>query len=289
MTGHRSLMHAACLSAAFCAGSAEAEVILACTFPTLPAAVMRFPDGLDAPKTMEVGGRPAVELIEGQGEGRFITATVDGYRFRFAPASLVLDVESDDATIASETGRCATIGGPVTTSALKIAGDPDSAVDTPTASEDVPEQDLGKWVVTEDKSAFDDTRTVVLTLDSNDTVRGQFGPAGPAKLYARCMENKTVFYLWINDLFLSDIQGFGVIDYRIDDRAASKLDAEGSTDNKALGLWSGGAAIPFLKDLASGTKVAFRATPFNESPVEFTFDLTGMEAAIVPLREACSW
>lgn len=253
---------------------------------------MRFPEGVLTDKTMEVGGRPPVALTEGQGTGRLITAEVDGYTFRFVPADSVMDVDSDGETLVSEEGRCATVGGPVTQSPLQIA-DPRPNTEAPTASISAIDPDnsadKGQWVVKEDKSTFDDTRTVVLSLKSNETVRGQFGPEGPAMIYLRCMENTTVLYLWINDLFLSDIQGFGVIDYRIDDRAAAKLRVESSTDNKALGLWGGGKSIPFIKELIWGKQVAFRTIPYNESPVEFSFDLTGLDVAIAPLREACAW
>jgi invasion protein IalB len=272
-------------------GIARAEVILACTFPSLPTAIMRFPDDRAAPKTIELGGRPPVELTEGQGAGRLITASVDGYSFRFAPANSVMDVERDGAPVASEAGRCATIGGPRSEAPLQIVS-AEAATATEATMPDtgaaLPEPE-GRWVVTEDTSTFDDTRTVVLSLESSEPIRSQFGAPGPAILYIRCMENTTVFYLWLNDLFLSDIQGYGVIDYRIDDQPASKVQAEGSTDNKALGLWGGSRSIPFLKEMISGKRVAFRATPFNESPVEFAFDLTGLDAAIAPLREACAW
>ena len=103
------------------------------------------------------------------------------------------------------------------------------------------------------------------------------------------MENTPPLYLWLNDLFLSDIQGFGVVDYRVDDRKAASLHMEASTDNKALGLWNGTTAIPFVKSLLEGETVVFRATPFNESPVEFSFELAGLETVLPPLREACEW
>ncbi len=252
---------------------------------------------------MEVGGRPPVALTEGQGSGRLISAVVDGYKFRFAPANSVMDVEVDGTLVASEEGRCVTLGGPVNDSPLKIGKDeslglvpePDASTNDSASSADktAAEGDsvaAGKqWTVTEDSSAFDDSRTVVLSAESNEFVRGQFGPAGPAVMHLRCMENTTAFYLWLNDLFLSDIQGFGVIDYRIDDRKASTLRGQTSTDNKAIGLWSGRQAIPFIKEMLGAEQVVFRVTPFNESPVEFTVDISGLEAVITPLREACAW
>ena len=268
-----------------CALPASAEVLLVCAFPTLPDAVVRYPDDPAAERTMQVGGRPPVAFQEGQGASRLLSATIDGYSFQLAPENAAMDVLRDGTTVQSEQGDCVTIGGPTNPQPLSFA----AADETSVAPSGDPAPNLGRWKITEDKSAFDDSRTVVLSIESNETVRGQFGAPGPAVMYLRCMENTTSAYLWINDLFLSDIQGYGVVDYRIDDRKAAKLRAESSTDSKALGAWSGGEAIPFIKDMLGGGRIAFRATPFNESPVEFTFDLTGLDAAVAPLREACAW
>ena len=267
---------------------ARSETVLACTFPTLPSVVMYFPDTPERKKTMEVGARPPVELSEGQGTGRFISAIVDGYSFRFSPENAMMDVEAEGKKVVSEVGKCATIGGPVNESPLKI----EAAESTPDASppiQEEPTKNSGKWVISEDNSAFDDSRTVVLSIHSDNDVRGQFGSAGPATVYLRCMENKTVVYLVLNDLFLSDIQGFGKVEYRIDDGKAGSVRMLASTDNKALGLWDGGSSIPFIKKLMQGKYIVFRATPFNESSVEFTVNLAGLDAAVTPLRKACSW
>lgn len=282
------------LLALIVAAPVRAEVMLACTFPTLPAAVMRFPQADEAGKTMEIGGRPAIPLVEGQGSGRLISATVDGYDFRFAPANSVMDVTRGGVLIASETGACVTIGGPVTQTPIEIAAPaavlpiPAESLETASVPKTVPIE-AGAWIVSEDISAFDDSRTVVLSIQSSEAIRGQFGPAAPAVMHLRCKENRTVLYLWLNDLFLSDIQGFGTVELRIDNQKAQSVRMAASTDNKALGLWDGGSSIPFIKKLLSGQTVVFRATPYNESPVEFSFDLTGLERAIAPLKEACSW
>ncbi len=268
-----------------CCAAAKAEVLLVCAFPTLPDVVIRYPDDPAMEKSIQVGARPPVGFQEGQGAGRLLSATVDGYSFQISPTNSTVDVLREGAKIQSEQGECVTVGGPANDQPLMIGQDDEEQV----APAIEATSDLGRWTLSEDKSAFDDSRTVVLSIESNENVRGQFGAPGPAMMYLRCMENTTSVYLWINDLFLSDIQGYGVVDYRIDDRKAAKLRAESSTDNKALGAWSGGEAIPFIKEMLGGGRIAFRATPYNESPVEFTFDLVGLDAAVAPLREACAW
>lgn len=291
MKGAQHLI-ALALTCGLMAGAARAgEVILSCTFPSLPATVMRFPDSAEATKTMEVGARPSVPLTEGQGTGRLISAMVDGYSFRFAPANSVMDVEQGGKLIASETGECVTIGGPINETPLTISAE-NSAV--PEVQDDEtqpppPSEDRGKWLVREDKSAFDDSRTVILSLNSNEDIRGSFSGFAPANLMLRCMENTTSVFILANDNFLADIQGYGQIDLRLDSQKARQVSMSVSTDNKALGLWNGSKAIPFIKSLIGGEKLAVRLTPFNESPVEFTLDIHGLEAALEPLREACKW
>lgn len=271
------------------AAPASAEVILSCTFPTIPSVVMRFPDGLESEKQMIVAERPAVPLTEGQGTGRLISAEVDGYKFRFAPQNSVMDVEKDDAILISETGVCVTIGGPVNEAPLKIEKPPTSEAAIAPSELVQTAEDRGNWRVSEDKSAFDDSRTVVLSLSSDQPIAGRFGAANPAEIYLRCQENSTSLYLVLNDQFLSDIQGFGSVDYRIDEQKASVARMTASTDNQALGLWDGGKSIPLIKKLLTGNSVVFRATPFNESPIEFSFTLAGLKNAVRPLKEACVW
>jgi hypothetical protein len=71
----------------------------------------------------------------------------------------------------------------------------------------------------------------------------------------------------------------------ISDAAAKTKSSDESNDNEALGLWSGGAAIPFIKELFGATTLLVRATPFNESAVTAELPIAGLEEAIKPLRE----
>lgn len=265
--------------------TAWAESMLACTFETIPQVVLTYPGDKTVPATLTVGARPPVSLAaKGDGTNLPDMADLDGYHFVFTASTRTMDVQKDGKSLIIEVGRCATIGGPENAVPLTFAGGGKAAT---AIAQLVP--DKGKWQVTEDKSQLDDSATVVLTLASDNTIQGQFGTPGPATLLLRCKENTTAVILVLNEQFLSDIQGFGTVDFRIDSGKAAKIRMQSSTDNKALGLWSGGAAIPFATKLLTGKKIVLRATPFNESPQEVTFDLTGLTAAIEPLRTACKW
>ena len=287
----------------FLAQTAQAEgVIRACKFPTLPDMVLQEPADTASAKTMmTVGARPPAEVASEPGAtDNFESAEIDGFRFRFSTIALKLDVEKDGKTLISEVGQCVVINGPVAEVPLSIAtpagvsSETDSNATNPTeppadSKQTAPPDDTGKWRINKDKSQIDDSESVYLSLNSNALIPGQFGGSGPAMLWLRCLESTTAVLLQVNDLFLTDIEGYGSVTYRVDDRKAIKIRMVASTDNKSLGLWSGGSAIPFIKNLMKGEHVVFRVTPFNESPVEFEMDLSGITAAVDPLRKACKW
>jgi len=152
-----------------------------------------------------------------------------------------------------------------------------------------PPKTLGAWRVSEARSALDDSRTVTLRLVSDAVIAARFGPPQRAEMILRCMENKTAFYMTFADNFMADVQSYGRVDYRIDSLRADRWSMTESTDNKALGLWSGAGAIGAIKQMSAGKSLFVRVTPFNESPLEVTFTISGLDEAVKPLREACNW
>lgn len=269
---------------------ASAEVILACRFDGLPPVVMRYPDGVGEKPTMSVDGRPPVEMTVGAGRMRFESAVVDGYSFRFSPAAMTMDVETGAETLVNGApGSCITIGGPINEGKLALeptaAAAPKQDAPAPAAAP----EDVGAWRVSEDHSAFDDSATVILSLDADMPITGQYGQTVRPGLVLRCKENTTSAFFDMGDYFLADIQGYGRIDTRVDKEKSVVIRADASTDNHALGLWSGAQAIPFIKRIAAGEHLAVRITPYNESAKEISFSLTGLDAALPKLRGACKW
>ncbi|AMO78045.1 hypothetical protein PcP3B5_46530 [Pseudomonas citronellolis] len=148
---------------------------------------------------------------------------------------------------------------------------------------------VSKWDVSESSSKMDDSKTVSLHLESNEPIQRRFGGSESADIYIRCQEKSTSMYFIYAGNFLSSIQGYGEVTYRVDDQKPVTREFEESTDNKALGLWNGGTAIPFIKRLFGKNLLTVRITPFNESPVTTQFQISGLEEAIKPLRAACGW
>lgn len=153
-----------------------------------------------------------------------------------------------------------------------------------------PPEPPSPWRVNKWTSQMDDSPAVSLTSSSDSIYTGAYGGApGPATLHLRCLENETNLFIKLNGHFLADIQSYGKVTYRIDDQQARTVRMAESTNNKALGLWSGGQAIPVIRRMLNHDQVTMRVTPYNQSPETITFPIDRIEEDIKPLRTACHW
>lgn len=149
--------------------------------------------------------------------------------------------------------------------------------------------DTGKWSVRTSTSPIDDSINVYLEISGERGIRDQYGRNAEISLHIACRENTTSAYLVFGGHFMSDIQGFGRVTYRIDQQKAQFKSFTESTDHEALGLWNGGSAIPWVKSMFGAKRMYVEATPFSESSVSDFLPIAGIENAITPLREACRW
>lgn len=149
---------------------------------------------------------------------------------------------------------------------------------------------LGKWRSQAETSKLTDQPTIVMALDSEEIIDCGWNRGEKISLVLRCMENKTTLYFSTGcHMTASDYSSYGDITYRLDDQKARTVAGAESTDNKALGLWSGGKSVPVIKQMIGKSRMVVRMTPYGESPFTATFDIAGLEAAVKPLREACKW
>lgn len=142
----------------------------------------------------------------------------------------------------------------------------------------------GAWHTSTETSPIDDSTNVHLSLDSSDTIPGQFGDTVRPQLYVRCKERKTeVFVVW--GVYL----GIGETDilHRLDNSPARTFEWSVSTDYKAA--FYPASDIAFARELLQHDRPLLRVTPYGEKPVTATFDLAGLQNAIEPLKRACQW
>lgn len=191
---------------------------------------------------------------------------------------------------AISTAAAQTAGGP--TDCVQIDNDLDRLACYDDAAGRTPEtrpiEGTGDWDVTEGVSRLDDSTTIMLTLESAEW-SNCWPDNNPHVLFLRCKENTTSAFMTFGGCFMSDLQGHGRVQYRIDREPAGTKSMLSSTDNEALGLWHGRRSIPFIKEMFGRQELFVRAVPFNESPVTATYNISGIEEAIEPLREACNW
>lgn len=154
-------------------------------------------------------------------------------------------------------------------------------------NEDLPGHE--NWITSITTSPVDDSETVGLATFALETVSGRFNQFARPRLLLRCLRNTTSAYIDFDGLHMTDIQGYGQVTFRVDKRKAITRSTKVSTSNDSLGFWRGGNAIPFIKSLFGGETLLVQATPFNESRVTFSMDISGIEQAIRPLRKACNW
>lgn len=147
----------------------------------------------------------------------------------------------------------------------------------------------GKWRVSKEVSKIDDSQSVYLQVSSNEKIIKRSGGSDTATLIISCRERKTSLIIILAGEFLADVGGFGDVTYRIDNQKAKTQSFRASTDHEALGLWSGGESTPLIKALFDHDVMIVRATPYNQSPETLTFPISGLKAAIDPLRKACGW
>lgn len=145
------------------------------------------------------------------------------------------------------------------------------------------------WAISTETSDFKDTTDVFMSVQSEEPVSCGYSGSRKLKLLLRCMENTTALYINTHCHVASGFHGYGRVEYRIDSHPARKRNFTDSTDNRALGLWSGGKSIPLIKSMFGADRLLVRFTPFNENPVSASFAISGMEDAIAPLRKNCNW
>ncbi|WP_447782951.1 type VI secretion system-associated protein TagO [Enterobacter asburiae] len=142
----------------------------------------------------------------------------------------------------------------------------------------------GKWQTSITTSPVDDSKNVILSLSSNDTITTPFGESVIPSIYVACREKQTdVFINW--DVYLG-LEQTSML-YRLDKQKAVEKQWSISTDTKAV--FYRGNDIEFVKALAKAEKLFTRITPYNEAPVTATFDLAGLSEAMKPLQKACGW
>ncbi|MCZ8547649.1 type VI secretion protein [Mesorhizobium qingshengii] len=156
-------------------------------------------------------------------------------------------------------------------------GSPTAAVDKPN-----PTPSPNAWDIKREKSAIDDSPTVVASLTPTETSGSGIGNS-EMWLLARCSENITSVVLATN-MFMTDSPKVTI---RIGESPAKTTVWVRSTNYKSAGLWNGSEAIPFLKSLKNGVKLVVRVE--EKDRLDGTFNLGNVEDVTAEIAAACKW
>lgn len=135
------------------------------------------------------------------------------------------------------------------------------------------------WIVDITESPLDDSKEVMIIKVANDYKNNR----NTAILMLRCQRNKTdAFVSWDEYLGSNNMK----VAYRIDKEKAKNSWWNASSNGK-------GSFIPkpisFIKSLEGKDSIYIEAENYRGGRVSATFDISGIEEVIEPLRKACNW
>lgn len=140
-------------------------------------------------------------------------------------------------------------------------------------------KEYGDWIVDVTESPLNDSKEVSIMRVSNDFENRR----NPAILMLRCQRNKTEAFLSWSEYIGSDNMK---VAYRIDKEEAKNVWWNASSTGKASFIPK---AISFIKSLEGKESIYIEAEKYRGGRVSATFDISGIEEVIIPLREACGW
>lgn len=153
-----------------------------------------------------------------------------------------------------------------------------------------PEADTGLWRMQSAPSAIAGRTDHTLSLASQGTIQCRWAEPRPVQLRIRCIANITSVALETGcNMASGPSSSDGDVSVQLDSGTARMARMTAGADGRSLGLWSGTASIPFVRDLIGKSALTVRMTPYLEETVSAVFDLRGIDEAIKPARAACGW
>lgn len=145
---------------------------------------------------------------------------------------------------------------------------------------------VAQWRVSEDASAMDGSKQVVLTRDAENDIQGSYHSERPS-LIVRCKEGKTEVYM-VTGMSASveyDTESH-TVRVRFDDGRPTTQHWSESTDHNALFAPN---AVQLAKQLVRAKTLVIEFTPFDASPAVTRFNLQGLGTHLEKVASACGW
>ena len=144
-----------------------------------------------------------------------------------------------------------------------------------------PVRGVGLWEVSTDLSKIDDSTSVTALLTASQPIGAGYKQAIPTAV-ARCKEGDLDFYI-VWGMFIGSSKH--PVTMRLDSDDAGIENWSVSTDHKAT-FYSGNVNVLF-EALTKAKKLMVRTTPYGESPVITSFDISGFSNVHPAILKAC--
>lgn len=131
--------------------------------------------------------------------------------------------------------------------------------------------------------------TIFLATESVNNKLSDNGPARPAKMLIRCLNNTTAVLFEFPGYEMSDVREYSEIVYHTGGESDDILELSIAGNKSVLGLWRGFRAIPFVRKLFDKQSLEIMATAKNGTDLEASFNISGIETSITKLRDTCEW
>jgi type VI secretion system protein VasI len=177
-----------------------------------------------------------------------------------------------------------TIDGASTLSAL-IEQTPSWSADPSEAPASGAPEKEDPWLVREESDEITDQPNVYLMAASLDPVSLGFGQTDYPTMVIRCQRNTTSVYVVFGSYEVNDTMS---VNWRIDDEQAREERWNVSSDRKAVGLWRGGDAIPFLRKLLEGNMLKMRFQGRSDSYL-VSYPIAQLRPHLEKVSKACNW
>ena len=141
-----------------------------------------------------------------------------------------------------------------------------------------------QWRVRADKSELTGRTDVFMTVKSSNREPNNIGNPEHGTLWIQCRDNTTSLVLQ-HGIYISDSHN---VRYKFDDGPVKKKWMIESTSSDAVGLWSGGASIPFIRSMFGKDKMVAVLSGYSQNS-ELVFDISGLRERIDELATSCEW
>lgn len=140
-----------------------------------------------------------------------------------------------------------------------------------------------RWEILEEASPVDDSKVVKAALMPVNATSTGFNNAS-AYLVISCREQTTSFII-STEMFMTSEEP--TVTTRVGNEPAVTGKWSRATNYKAVGLWSGKQAIPFIKSLKDNEKFFVRLQ--DKDRVDAEFNLGNVAEVTEKVRSACKW